>query len=579
MSGRWRTVTISGQRMLDSNRVLEQLHAIPGWFDGLDKVTCPAGHGPGRARFLISSDRFADIDQRAPVDIVLETGDTAIPGNPKTLTFKNWIVTGYYDAVAVTDIRPLVLDLADPRFLFRDSAYAAQYNVRYPLGSRYEPTSLNGGSAWTWGEIFQDLWDAVPTSGLVSTFTKNNLPATTPENVQVIGEPAWDALCRVAAQQGLEVYYDPFESTITLDRPNGVLAIPDPTEKLATSGEVPEGLSKSYIPENVRVFFPKRAAAEPGNDDPHEIDSAGGDGTAGTKSVAWASLTAETDETGSVIEAARLASEAANIAAGVIDRRTNASKSQQIRYANWHEIACAPGMSDVSWLVRPFAQTVLSIRPSNKPSVPQVAPCKGTSLIFKLVEDFEPRTDLQPTSKVCDVFGLDTTVDPKVLVAESWSSAAAVQRTIWYAGETTITASAESPKYLIANMDYGGNYWVSATTGGNGSQVQGLITAVRDATTGDEDYTGLKIATITVAVAPCNRSNLLGTSIEVVDHSYAILDLPNADLVDYWLWAHEGVALSRDPEAANCQLTPCHWVTSDRPCEEYPGTLPTCVEE
>lgn len=121
--------------------------------------------------------------------------------------------------------------------------------------------------------------------------------------------------------------------------------------------------------------------------------------------------------------------------------------------------------------------------------------------------------------------------------------------------------------------------FIVAAGGGGGDSIQGIITSVRNATSGDEDYTGLKIATMNVVVAPCGRTELVGTAVEVIDHSLQILDLSNAALVGFYLWASEGVALSRDPEADNCQLTPCHWAAVNRSCIEYEGTLPTCEEE
>lgn len=105
---------------------------------------------------------------------------------------------------------------------------------------------------------------------------------------------------------------------------------------------------------------------------------------------------------------------------------------------------------------------------------------------------------------------------------------------------------------------------------GGGRQIQGEITAVRTAGTTGEDapYAGLRIATIEIEVAPCSNPELIGESVDVVDHSECVLDLEEEELIGLWMWANEGIAESRDPEAEEGELTPCHWVAADRCCAE-----------
>lgn len=92
---------------------------------------------------------------------------------------------------------------------------------------------------------------------------------------------------------------------------------------------------------------------------------------------------------------------------------------------------------------------------------------------------------------------------------------------------------------------------------------QGTLTALD---TGTGDYTGLQVATVTVAVAPCGRSSLIGTSVEVVDWSECVFDRPFDDLDGVWVFFGEGVAESLDAGATAGQKTPCHWVAHDRCC-------------
>lgn len=99
--------------------------------------------------------------------------------------------------------------------------------------------------------------------------------------------------------------------------------------------------------------------------------------------------------------------------------------------------------------------------------------------------------------------------------------------------------------------------------GGRSSLAQGTLTDLDD---GTGDYTGKQVGTVTVVVAPCGRSSLLGTSVEVVDWSGCVFDHAFEDLDGVWVWFGEGIAESLDPEASEGQLTPCHWVAHDRCC-------------
>ena len=99
-----------------------------------------------------------------------------------------------------------------------------------------------------------------------------------------------------------------------------------------------------------------------------------------------------------------------------------------------------------------------------------------------------------------------------------------------------------------------------AATGGGTDSIQGTLTSLTTATTGP--YTGLKIAEITVEVAPCAR-DIIGDTVEVVDHSGCILDQSEADLMGIWIWAEEGIAIDQtDPDTR----TPCHWTAANRCC-------------
>lgn len=129
---------------------------------------------------------------------------------------------------------------------------------------------------------------------------------------------------------------------------------------------------------------------------------------------------------------------------------------------------------------------------------------------------------------------------------------------------TAETAVAVGDRFVVV-QDISG-FWIRLEPGqGGGEQIQGTLDALA---AGEGDYVGKMVATITIEVAPCNKPELLGTAVEVVDWSECIFDLTEEQLLGVWVWANKGIALSQDPYAEEGQLTPCHWVAADRCCVE-----------
>ena len=99
---------------------------------------------------------------------------------------------------------------------------------------------------------------------------------------------------------------------------------------------------------------------------------------------------------------------------------------------------------------------------------------------------------------------------------------------------------------------------------GGGASIEYEIDSVSTASSGP--YTGLKVASVTVKGAPCSRSSLIGTSVDVVDHSGCIFDLTSGELAGVWGWASERVFPSLASGAPAGTLTPCHWSADNRCC-------------
>lgn len=109
------------------------------------------------------------------------------------------------------------------------------------------------------------------------------------------------------------------------------------------------------------------------------------------------------------------------------------------------------------------------------------------------------------------------------------------------------------------------NWLLIDSAGGSLRAIQGTLDSIATAGTGSS-YNGKTVGTITVVVAPCNDSGLIGTQVDVVDWSGCIFDLDIEDMEGVWVWAGEGIAASLQSGADPGDLAPCHWTAWDRCC-------------
>ena len=104
--------------------------------------------------------------------------------------------------------------------------------------------------------------------------------------------------------------------------------------------------------------------------------------------------------------------------------------------------------------------------------------------------------------------------------------------------------------------------------GGDGGVIEYTIISLT--TKEDGPYTGLKAASALIHGAPCGRGNLIGTTVEVIDHSGGLFDA-SGSMAGYTGWASEMVFLSLDAEDECDTKTPCHWAAINRVCEPDTG--------
>lgn len=102
--------------------------------------------------------------------------------------------------------------------------------------------------------------------------------------------------------------------------------------------------------------------------------------------------------------------------------------------------------------------------------------------------------------------------------------------------------------------------------------IEYLIQSVVTST--DPIYAPKKIATVVIQVGP---ADLIGETVEVVDHSGQIFDIESMNGYTGWGWWTQ--ARSMDLEEPCETLTPLHWAALNRVCEPNGGTYRLCEEE
>ena len=121
---------------------------------------------------------------------------------------------------------------------------------------------------------------------------------------------------------------------------------------------------------------------------------------------------------------------------------------------------------------------------------------------------------------------------------------------------------------MHAIQDIGG-YWITLKpTSGGGGVIEYQITGSATRRTSGP-YFGLRVAEVMIHGAPCDRTDLIGATVDVVDHSDELFD--EDSMIGYTGWASEMVFLSLDPEAECDTLSPCHWAAVNRVCNPNTG--------
>lgn len=190
------------------------------WMNRANRYRCPIGLRPGIANVLLNGLAVTRIDTSKYYPLVIN--DNPVNGVSTSITIKNMRVVGTPINVTpgAANGGVYLVELADRRIDCVGMANK-RYNWRPYPDSAYLTATLNGGVAWTWLEILEDLWNAVGTLGtwpglpLTSAGAAGSIPGT-PDQIDATAIRASDLLEDILALNDYAVKYDPVGDTFSI---------------------------------------------------------------------------------------------------------------------------------------------------------------------------------------------------------------------------------------------------------------------------------------------------------------------------------------------------------------------------
>ena len=367
-------VTFSGQLCADPLSALDCLPDLRGQILAANSLMNPLGQTPARGWFLLRASQLdqlnLDADQTATFNdakwgSVTAVGLVVTREPVKTHVSVN---TGSGDALYLVEV-------SDRRWLVWNPWFQASANKLYNVrargwGTSYYDDSRNAGSDWTWSTMLQDLWGTVST-WLGSWPGLPVSPSGTPEEFKFQGVPAWTALCEVLYYLGCAVRWDAGLGTYSIVQLGSADAAQDSLlTKLENSGRLLHdseyrAVTRGKVPGSYRVFFHSRRIHQ-GTERTTPKDSeqwltsstytvdVNGSGTEGVLHPLWGDLPALYDATGTLTNAAALATRAAEIAA---DHQRHLTQGGGGRFRRIYDGACsvkpAGAVKGVTWRQNP----------------------------------------------------------------------------------------------------------------------------------------------------------------------------------------------------------------------------------
>lgn len=186
------------------------------WVGLPNRFTTTLGSKPGKALFLMRLQELNQLNINNLNDLVFtdnQNGQATIKNlvfiRARCLTPSYSNATGAVYLVEARDVRHFAQNE------WYSSAAFVSYNVRCPAGSQiYYQESTNGGAAWTWQQMLDDLW--AHWIGVAELGASPQLPGPpdgVPENYRFWGVPAWQAYNDVLTKLGYQLGCLPTKAT------------------------------------------------------------------------------------------------------------------------------------------------------------------------------------------------------------------------------------------------------------------------------------------------------------------------------------------------------------------------------
>lgn len=232
------------------------------WWGKANGFRNTLGHDPGTGSLLMLRDDLDTLgavgnvgagDLSKEFDLVIDDGTT---DGKKTLKKINVTRTECLTPGLRDDKNGLhVVSIADKRARLKKIANAA-YNLRNCDGGGYQSETTNGGTAWTWQQMVNDLADKMQ-SGL--TLTLPYTPDGKPEQFDFYTVPALRAISIVADRLGCGLYYNSIADTFAIVE----IGAADTTHVTAINAlddgrtfDAEQTGLRAPVPRRVRVLFP-----------------------------------------------------------------------------------------------------------------------------------------------------------------------------------------------------------------------------------------------------------------------------------------------------------------------------------
>ncbi len=198
-----------GPRSVRSDRERFRRDSIP-LLSRANSLCVPGGRAPARGYILLARADYNKLNTYSTT-FQLNLGDPRQADNIPTFRNLSIVQAQCVTRGLSTDPNALYLvELTDGRGILHNEWFqfptTSFYNIRAPAYPQtFHPTSLNGGTTYTWSTLIENLWTQMVAFLGAFPGLPNPHPSGTPEGFWFVGTSAWQSLCDILDHLGLTV--------------------------------------------------------------------------------------------------------------------------------------------------------------------------------------------------------------------------------------------------------------------------------------------------------------------------------------------------------------------------------------